>query len=112
MAVRETPSTTIHDRVVAILTRYISPIMAQGVLSRALRECKLTSDSLNGSSLMGLYPKLEVGIKLFVEPALQDKVWAELDALAAEFHPNTPTIVIIAQERDIAEARGHARLLC
>ncbi|WP_394843945.1 ATP-binding protein [Pendulispora brunnea] len=86
--------------------------MAQGVLSRALRECKLTPETLNGSSLMGLYPKLEVGIKLFVEPSLQEKVWAELDALAAEHHPNTPTLVAIAQERDIAEARGHARLLC
>ncbi|WP_394823616.1 ATP-binding protein [Pendulispora albinea] len=86
--------------------------MAQGVLSRALRECKLTSESLNGTSLIGLYPKLEVGIKLFVEPSLQDRVWGELDALAADHHPNTPTIVPISQDRDIAEARGHARLLC
>jgi len=110
--VREPPSPTIHDRVVAILTRYISPIMAQGVLSRALRECNLTPESVTGSNLAGLYPKLEVGIKLFVEPALQERAWAELDALAAEHHSDTPTLVVIAQERDIAEARGHARLLC
>ena len=102
----------IHDRVVAILTRYISPIMAQGVLSRALRECKLTPELVTGATLVGLYPKLEVGIKLFVDPPLQEKVWAELDALAAEHHPNTPSVIAIAQERDIAEARGLARMLC
>ncbi|HWL86045.1 MAG TPA: ATP-binding protein [Polyangiaceae bacterium] len=86
--------------------------MAQGVLSRALRECKLTPETVTGTSLLALYPKLEVGIKLFVDPPLQEKVWAELDTLAAEHHPNTPTVVPIAQERDIAEVRGHARLLC
>ena len=57
---------SIHDRIAKILTRHVSPILADGLLTRALRECRLTVNTLSGENLIVLYAQLEAGVRLDV----------------------------------------------
>jgi serine/threonine-protein kinase RsbT len=110
--VPEPQSFTIHDRIATILTRYVSPILAEGLLTRALRECRLTPAAVCGENVIQLYAKLEASVRLFVDAPVVELIWVDLDELASEFHPKAPVTIALASEHDIAEARAQTRLFC
>lgn len=108
------PPSSAYHAVAAILSRYLSELNAEGILVRALREASLPRDEFVHSDISVLIPKLERGIRLFLDPQSQHRVRAELEELAdghsRELPP--PCTVAVECEADISTVRLSARALC
>jgi serine/threonine-protein kinase RsbT len=108
------PPSSAYDAVSLVLCRYLSELNAEGILLRALREASLRRDQFAHSDISGLIPRLERGIRLFLEPQVQHRIRADLEELA-ERHSSKlpdPCTVAINCEADISAARLSARALC
>ncbi len=108
------PAGPAYDTLSSILGRYLSELNAQGILSRALREASLRRDQLALSDVSGLLPKLERGIRLFLDPGQQHRLRAELEQLARDHAaalPDAQTIPVL-EEDDISTARLLLRSTC
>lgn len=94
----------------ALLGRYLSPIIVQGITARlgagASRGAALTPERLSE-----LVPHLEQALRLFADPARLATALRELETLVGR-GAVTESVVVVAQERDVGEARACARLLC
>lgn len=108
------PPASAYDAVARILGRYLSELNAEGILSRALREASVRRDQLALSDVATLVPKLERGIRLFLDPRQQHLLRADLDQLARAHRRKVPDSQAIAinTEPDISTARLTARATC
>jgi hypothetical protein len=75
---------SLHTPLVELLTRYVSPIIARSILTRALREHGLEGVDLDASTLKALAPRIEAAVKLFVEPADYEAFRAGLTGLIGD----------------------------
>lgn len=110
----ERPAASAYDAVSSILGRYLSELNAEGILSRALRETSLRRDQLALSDVASLLPRLERGIRLFLDPGQQHRLRAELEQLAREHAVKLPAAqtIPVEQESDISVARLTLRAVC
>ncbi|HEU4538803.1 MAG TPA: ATP-binding protein [Polyangiaceae bacterium] len=93
-----------------LLGRYLSPIIVQGIFTR-LGGAGLHTATITRTKLSELLPHLDSALRLFVDPSRQAAAQRELEAFTRR-GVITESMVSIALERDIGEARAHARLLC
>lgn len=101
-----------YDQLAAILGRYLSPIIAEGIVSRALRDLDLLPRRLTRGDLVRVVPRLESGIRLFLDPPKQLALRGELEGLLGGRPPPTAHEVPVRHEPDISTARLRARSLC
>jgi serine/threonine-protein kinase RsbT len=94
----------------ALLGRYLSPIIVQGVVAR-LAGGAPRGATLTPTRLAELMPHLESALRLFADPARLAAALRELEALVGR-GAVTESVIAVAQERDVGEARACARLLC
>lgn len=102
---------TARSELLTLLGRYLSPILAEGLLSRALREAG-APDQLNEAELAAVLARLDGGIRLFVEPSRQLDLRAELERLCPARGDASGRTVEIRTEENISEARLLARAMC
>ncbi len=101
------------EKVLAVLQNYISPVNARSMLLRALKEQRLSPETLNREDLRKCGPALRRGVTLFVEPARREAALSDLSTLCgADPSEIGPTEVHILAEVDIGKARAEARRVC
>ncbi len=102
----------LDDDVVGVLGRYMPQILAQSVRRRAQSAAGVPDGNLRAEHLPALLRQLESGIRLFVEPAFQDTLLSELQALAGDEAPALESVTIaIELEAHISVARTKTREL-
>lgn len=97
-------------RILEVLTRYLSPINAQGLLSRTMRTSDMMPHDLRDGDVRELVARLEQGARLFVVPARQADLTRDLRALLPTTAPASHRLQL-ASERDLALALQAAREL-
>lgn len=102
---------TLYNQLIAILIRYMSAVNAHSLLGKAVRDAALNPDHLQPSDIRLLLPKLEQGIRLFVEPMRQQQLRTEIEALTGRRESASHT-VNIRSEQDISQARVLAKAMC
>jgi len=103
---------SLHAALIELLTRFVSPIIARSILTRALREHEIDARDLDEAALRILAPRLEAAVKLFVEGGSLGAFHAGLVELAGEAPPRQQLTMTIESERDLADALGETRRLC
>jgi len=103
---------SLHAALVELLARFISPIIAHGILRRALREEGIEALALDRSGVHALAPRLEAAIKLFVEPQCIPAFRAGLVALAGAPNALETTKLTVKTEHDLSDALSETRRLC
>lgn len=100
----------LEQRVTLVLRRYMSEILAQSLRRKAQSAIQVGEGQLGLAHLPLLRDKLEGGIRLFVDPALQQAALAELATLTrVEATPVELERVGVSSEADISRARLRAR---
>jgi serine/threonine-protein kinase RsbT len=102
----------LHSALNALLTRFISPIIAQGILKRALREQNLDPLTLDRIGLQAVSPRLETAVRLFMDPESAEAFRAALLDLAGAPIPLESKKLSIKTERDLTDALSETRRLC
>jgi serine/threonine-protein kinase RsbT len=95
-----------------LLARFVSPIIANSIITRALRQQDLDATNLDVASLRALAPRLEAAVKLFVEPEHLPAFRAGLESLMGEAPPRESLTMNVKTERDLADALGATRRAC
>ncbi len=95
-----------------LLARFVSPIIARSILTRALREHDLDAASVEAQDVHLLSPRLESAVKLFVEPTNLAAFRVGLVELIGELPPRQSLFIQIRTERDLADALIETRRLC
>lgn len=103
-----------YTAVSLILSRYLSDLNAAGLLSRALREAGLKPDAFELSDIPSVVPRLDRGIRLFLDPREQRSLRGDLEELAKKYRRADvpPQTIPISSEVDISAARLSIRALC
>jgi serine/threonine-protein kinase RsbT len=101
------------DILVELLTRYISPVNARALVSRALRENGVSAPLVTRQDLKRCTLTLRHGIDLFVRPMQREAAVRELSKLLGDESPGLePCSIPIRTEADVGAARLEARRLC
>jgi serine/threonine-protein kinase RsbT len=103
---------SLHSALVELLARFVSPIIARSVLTRTLREHDLDPDNLNANDLKAIAPRLEAGVKIFVEPNVLRAFRAGLSELVGGLPTRESLVLHIKTEADLADALSTTRQLC
>jgi serine/threonine-protein kinase RsbT len=100
----------LEQRVTLVLRRYMSEILAQSLRRKAQAAIQVPEGKLTQANLPALREKIEGGIRLFVDPALQTAALAELATLS---RTEATTVELerigVSSEADISRARLRAR---
>lgn len=75
-----TPTTEIHKRLLELLTGYLSRIMAQSIIDRALAQCKVTADHLSPGNVVPVVEQARIGIGIFCDPDRLSSLMIDLAA--------------------------------
>lgn len=102
---------TSSSDIAEVLARHLSAMNAETLLRRALRDSGVAGERLSPQDVDSVLGRLESGIRLFVEPSQQGRVWNELTALGGTLSAKS-CVVPVDAESDISEARTRARSLC
>jgi serine/threonine-protein kinase RsbT len=102
----------LHAALVDLLTRHVSPIIARSILTRALREHRVDGTRLTREDLQALAPRLEAGVRLFVEPDNLPSFQAALLELVGERPQREALTLRVSSEHDLADALTETRRLC
>jgi serine/threonine-protein kinase RsbT len=105
-------TSSVRDRLLTVLGRHLSSINAENVLSRAVRDARLSGSVLTAGDVHRLIPNVERGLRLFLPVTAAGEVMAELQRAFAPAEPPGPKQVPIRIEADISEARLAARVMC
>jgi serine/threonine-protein kinase RsbT len=100
-----------HHHIHAILLRYLPGTLAETSLDRALADCGLNRQRFERRHLPALISKLESSIRLFVDPADQGKLRAELGGLGG-LSPTRALSLDITDEADVSRARLLMKRVC
>ncbi|UJR79473.1 Anti-sigma B factor RsbT [Sandaracinus amylolyticus] len=101
----------VEHAVACTLRRYLSEILADSVRRRAQSALGITEGSLVAADLPRLVPRLEQGVRLFVDPALQPALMRELAALEGPRPAPARESHAVTTEEDISRVRLRAREL-
>ena len=92
-----------HEALTQLLQKYLSPINAKGILSRALSEFQLSSERLGKADLPRVIGRIEPSVKLFISAS----EFATFQRAAREMQGEAPTSAVrripVTHERDMAE---------
>jgi serine/threonine-protein kinase RsbT len=105
---------SLYSSVLAVLSKHVSPLNAEGALEAALRRRGLSRTELRVEHLSDLLPDLQRAVTLF-RGARPTRLRDELLELTAEAAPSpAPTVrrIEIRTEDDIVVARSETRKLC
>jgi serine/threonine-protein kinase RsbT len=107
-----TASGGLEQRVTLVLRRYMSEILAISVRRKAQSAIGVAEGKLEVSHLPALRERIEGGVRLFVDPALQSALLNELASLDAAEAP-APELerIAVTTEADISRARLRTREL-
>jgi serine/threonine-protein kinase RsbT len=101
------------ERVLSVLQRYISPVNARAMLTRALQEQGLSPDTVTRGQLRRCSVALRRGIALFVPPDRQQSALSEIsEACGSDSLRPEAAAFPIRLESDIGRARAEARRIC
>lgn len=106
-----------HSRVVAVLSKHVSRLNAEGALGAALRRRGIASTDMRLEHVPQILPDLQRALKLFgsVDPIrLRDELLSLTPPTGRTAPPPPPTVrrVEIRSEDDIVVARSATRDLC
>jgi serine/threonine-protein kinase RsbT len=101
--------TSVDQAFALVLRRYMSEISASSVLRRALGAIGVTEGSAGEDHVAALRTALGAGVRLFVDPALQARALAELDAVRAGPVMVEGDVIPIERDADVSRARLRAR---
>ena len=100
----------LEQRVTLVLRRYMSEILAQSLRRKAQSAIQVPEGQLAQAHMPALREKIESGVRLFVDPALQAAALAELATLArTEASSIELERIGVSSEADISRARLRAR---
>lgn len=100
-----------HEALSRLLQKYLSPINAKSILSRALGEFQLTPEKIDPSHLRRLLPRLEPSVRLFITAAefqTFQQATREMQGAANA----APQRTVVVHERDIPGVLLVVRELC
>lgn len=101
-----------YEELAELLAAHLSAVNARGLLGRALREIQLTPEGLERRDIARLLPRLEHGIRLFLDPTEQARIRTALDRLCgSDVEPRSETVKVVIED-DVSTARLAARALC
>ncbi len=95
-----------------ILGRHLSAMNAESLLKRALRDSGVAGEHLTHADVHAVLKRLERGIRLFLTPTEQNRLWDDLAALGGPRQPDAHWVIAIELESHISDARLRARALC
>ncbi len=101
-----------YDRLLTLLSGYVSPLNARSVLNRALSHPRIERHQLVERRLAEIVPRIGRAAQLFIDPARSDSLEKELRALVGDRAPPTRILVEINGEADIVRARAAGRRIC
>jgi len=101
-----------EQRILDVLSRYVSPLNARVLLRRACQRTGLANHDLSLRDLPQLLPAMQMGIRLFVSEGEQAKALAALQNIEHRPRRPEPQRLPIEYERDIKAARAIARRIC
>ena len=97
------------DRLVAVLSGYVSPIIARSVIRVALRRCNVSVERSRAALTPDIVDSIVGGLDLYVtDPARRADCSRELSALL-ETPAFEPHAFLLRNERDVVEARSFVR---
>jgi serine/threonine-protein kinase RsbT len=102
----------VHLGLAELLERFVSPIIGQSILTRALREHDLVATRLDQSNVHALVPRLESAVKLFVESDALERFRGELRAFVGPRNVPEARTLNVRSEGDLAQALTETRRLC
>ena len=103
----------LHATLIELLSQHVSPIIAQSITVRALREYRLDAARLTKDDLQVLRTRLASGLGVFSDQAAVDTFSTQLDALVGVAPTNREAVTItVTSERDLVEALSVTRRLC
>jgi serine/threonine-protein kinase RsbT len=102
----------LHSGLADLLQRFVSPIIAKSILTRALRELEIAPTGLVRTNVHALAPRIEAAVKLFVEADVLQNFRTELREFVGAPTVQESTTLSIRTERDLADALSETRRLC
>ena len=102
----------VHAALLEILKRHLSPITAQSILTRSLREHELSPGGLTVADVRVLAPRLESAVRLFVDPKDVEPFLRALSELGGDAAPLDAMVVRVRTERDLSDLLAETRRLC
>jgi serine/threonine-protein kinase RsbT len=103
---------SLYVALLELLARFVSPIIARSILTRALREHDLDAAHLEQADLHALSPRIVAAVRLFVEPGVLEAFRLSLVDLIGELPARRALKLQIRSERDLADALIETRRLC
>lgn len=105
--------TSTFDSALAVLQRYLSPVNARVLLTRALREHGLSPEAVTRKDLRRCSAVLRNGISLFVDSARCKAALTDISEFCGSdsLRPDACAVQILG-ESDIGKARAEARRIC
>jgi serine/threonine-protein kinase RsbT len=101
------------DEVIRVLERYVSPLNARGMVTKAMRERNLEPATFTAGDIRKLSGSLQRGIRLFLGAQDITEALREIDDLCRKTASKVSSCSIeIISETDISTARVEARRLC
>jgi serine/threonine-protein kinase RsbT len=102
----------VHTALLEILKRHLSPITAQSILARALREHALSPGDLTVADVRVLAPRLQAAVRLFVDPKDVEPFTTALREIGGDTHPLEALLVRVRTERDLSDLLAETRRIC
>jgi serine/threonine-protein kinase RsbT len=101
------------EEALSVLVRYISPVNARSILSRALQQEGLERSRLTRNDLVKCANNLRRGVQLFVGEDRRAAALQDINELCGSGSAKAEAAVVrISDESDIARARAEARKIC
>ena len=103
----------LHATLIELMARYVSPIIARSIVTRALREYRLDPARLTREDLQALRSRLVSGLGVFAEQTAVEAFTTEIGGLAGNSSPARETVTLsVRSERDLADALSTTRRIC
>lgn len=102
----------LEQKLVEVLTQYISPITVQGIIRRCREKNLIGNRPLTEADLPLLIRSMDISIRLFLPEEKRDALRRELQKISGQKPILHPQRVSIRVEMDIVRARNEARQVC
>lgn len=101
-----------YEAIQSVLSKYLSPLNARGVLNRALSRANLTRHQMDDGNVAQVLGNIERAIRLFVEPGELVNLEKDLRELTGSSPAPESIRLPVDNEGDIVRARAAGRLMC
>ena len=94
----------LRSRLIELVAAHVSPIIARGIVTRALEEHPGDPEKLNRDDLRALRSRLEAAVRMFVDASSGDAFSEKLGELIGDQAKQRSLTLPIRGERELAEA--------